>query len=765
MDQLPSSIEAYLEEAGFSGTEILILRRLMVDEPLTIRQLGAKTGKSTGVLDQAMKKLIKKNIVKKTVINDAPRYALDSLESVVEWMQEDMEQKREMLLRRHQNFESFVTSLESGSKRPDIEYFEGESGIKQAYLKLLNGPGEILHYLPVQTKEEEDPLRDFRVQYFRERQNRKMFSRVLAHDTPLGRRYQSRDVFEYRKTVLVPEGEYPFTFEKIITGDRVACLDHKAKTACVIRYAELADIERTLFEAIWRQTQQRAVTGENGPLALVQEPKKEEVAFSTASLSRIREFFLSPKSLVAVAVCAFLAATVTYGLYRQNVSLNKDRIKERAKSIAATAALQFDAADIDQLRTPDDVRKPAYSKVVHTLNRIRRENEGVAYAYVMRPTNERGVWRFVADADALDPFVKRDVNGDGVIDAADHLSPPGETYVEPDGGPDQYFTLDESASYDAATDQWGTFITGSAPIRDDRGQPVAIVGIDVDVEELRIISNNTFASGLYFVGFFLLFVLLRLAAFNRSLFREVCEIMSVRKIAVTVLVIGLLSALLTFLLYVYARHLTLRRIQDKVVAIAATAVSQIDYRDLEELQEMADYQKPEWAKVVNTLKGIRVGNSNILYAYIFRRSDDPSGLEFVADAHALNPFANTDSDPSNDVDQNQDGYIDGSPEGGDYLAWPGQEYPNPPDAAFKSFDGLQASAPYEDQYGKAITGYAPIYDDAGNVVAMLAVDFRAELQQELVYQVFTPVYVFFVIYFAFLVLRFLYLKMISLFKF
>jgi DNA-binding HxlR family transcriptional regulator len=528
MDQLPSSIEAYLEEAGFSGTEILILRRLMDGEPLTIRQLGAKTGKSTGVLDQAMKKLMKKNIIKKALVNDSPKYSLDSLESVVEWMQDDMEQKRDMLLRRHQNFESFVTSLESGNKRPDIEYFEGEGGIKQAYIKLLNGPGEIFHYLPVTGKEEEDPLRDFRVQYFRERQNRKMFSRVLAHDNPLGRRYQSRDAFEYRKTVLVSEAEYPFTFEKIITGDRIACFDHKAKTACVIRYPELADIEKTLFEAIWRQVQIAAATTKEEVQKVMAETAPERIAKTTLTMSQVREFFLSPKSWLVIVGCAMLSFFITFYLYQRNFHLNNERIKERVKSIAITAALQFSPAEIEELRTFKDIQKIEYRDVVGRLDKIRDENEGVVYAYIFRPTNESGVWRFVADADSIDPFIEIDVNGDGKITRTDHLATPGEIYVEPQFPVSQQFIFDRPAAYDAATDQWGTLITGSAPIRNAQGDPIAIVGIDIETDYLNTLTKSQFKFVLSFAVFFALFIFIKYLAF-RPINSAVLNILFARK--------------------------------------------------------------------------------------------------------------------------------------------------------------------------------------------------------------------------------------------
>jgi DNA-binding HxlR family transcriptional regulator len=710
MDQLPSSIEAYLEEAGFSGTEILILRRLMDGEPLTIRQLGAKTGKSTGVLDQAMKKLIKKNIIKKTLVNESPKYSLDSMESVVEWMQDDMEQKRDMLLRRHQNFESFVTSLESGSKRPDIEYFEGEVGIKQAYIKLLNGPGEIFHYLPVTGKEEEDPLRDFRVQYFRERQHRKMFSRVLAHDNALGRRYQSRDAFEYRKTVLVPEAEYPFAFEKIITGDRIACFDHKAKTACVIRYPELADIEKTLFEAIWRQVQIAAATSKEEAQKVLAETAPEKIASSTVTMSQVREFFLSRKSIATLVVCALLAGVVTYGLYRQNVALNLVRIRERALSVASTAALQFNLADLEEIRNSEDVRKPEYAKIIHHLNRIRRENPGVTYIYLQRPTQNSSHTAFIADADSLDPYAKKDLNGDGAIDEMDHLSPPGELYnisddpvlrkiVEQGGG--------AYANDEPYEDQWGVFISAIAPIYDEKGVLRAFLGVDIAVDQLYELTNAQFQFVLYFFVFFILFLGVRFMAFNRSLRSELLRILSgvhsnefvgkkpLYGLVATLMILYWISF---FAIYVEHRYVS-EETGKRLMAVAATAASQFDPSDLDSLRFARDMNTPEYQRVFKQLNDIRDANPDITWIYILRPTENEDVWEFVADADS-NVF----------LDEFDDYNASGASDPNEENVWPGMRYYSENQVFSEALTKSTYSRKFVfDQWGKYITGVAPIY--------------------------------------------------------
>ena len=252
MDGIPFIVEASLREAGFTAMEVLVLRRLLEYRELTLRELAARSGKSIGALDVAVKKLLRKGIMKKETINGASKLTLVSLESVRQWMDEDVRRKREMLSRRQENFDAFIRTVEQDKSRPEMQYFDGIAGLAQAYRTLLDCGTELLTYLPLSSPTDEDPLREFKAEWLRSRRKRGIFTRVIAHDTVLGRRYRSRDTFEHRRTVLVPEEQYPFTFEKILCGDTIACFNLERRCACLLRFPELAVMERGLFESIER---------------------------------------------------------------------------------------------------------------------------------------------------------------------------------------------------------------------------------------------------------------------------------------------------------------------------------------------------------------------------------------------------------------------------------------------------------------------------------------------------------------------------------
>jgi len=720
---LPSSIAAYLQEAGFSGTEIAVIRKLLEGDSLTLRELSTKTSKSTGVLDQAVKKLLKKGLVTREMINGVPRYTLMSVQTVVEWMKEDMVLKQEMLVRKHHNLESFVRSLTVNvKKRPEMEFFEGLEAMKDAYMRMLERGNDIVQYGPMLWAPQEDPLQAFWVEYFRERRRRGIFSRVLTHDTPQGRRYQSRDSFEYRKTILVDKADFPFPFEKIIIGDTLACFQVEDERACFIRYPELAQDERIFFEKIWnRQVQQSTV-----PPEVPKQKKRKDVenaviidvsqpSLRTRLASQLREFFLSRNSLITLAIFGFCALLATAGLYRINLARNVQNIREQALSIAATAAVQFDADDLDVLRTIDDIHRPEYKKVVDQLNLIRDHNPIVSNTYIFRLTDDPNTWEFVADADSMDPLAVKDLNEDGVIDDADQLSPPGEPY-DVSGQEYEMDVVKPTVSASPIRDQWGIWYSANAPIRNDRNELVAILGIDIAADEVRRFSNQLFwMIGISLLIFFTL-ILIRFVAFYNTLLHEFWVLWR-RQVLISLLALGISAICIFSLSYRSYKSAILREeIGNRLMAIASFAAQQINAEDIGALHFARDMRKEEYQRVFEQLNTIRRNNPEIRYVYILRPTETEGIWEYVADAD-VNPF-----------NLFEGAFVDlnGGLDDDNRNVAPGVRYDIANFAPEIFLNGLRVPSyainSVKDPNKTRTTGTSPIYDAAGNAVAVLGID-------------------------------------------
>ncbi len=207
-------------------------------------------------------------------------------------------------------------------------------------------------------------------------------------------------------------------------------------------------------------------------------------------------------------------------------------------------------------------------------------------------------------------------------------------------------------------------------------------------------------------------------------------------IAVVLVIVAVVLAT-SWLLYTNTVNILTQNLRDRLITISITQAANIDATDIEALRQNTDYLKPEWAHLVNKLHRAKYSNDQIVFMYIFRKTNaDPTKMEFVADADSLDPYANLNNDPSGDtipasscpkcVDSNRDGTIE--PTGPDKLQWPGQPFPEIEEVpeAFEAYNGpLTVPDIYTDEYGSVLTGFAPIVDASGTTVAILGTDIKA----------------------------------------
>jgi signal transduction histidine kinase len=112
----------------------------------------------------------------------------------------------------------------------------------------------------------------------------------------------------------------------------------------------------------------------------------------------------------------------------------------------------------------------------------------------MRKTKEPSVLAFVADADLALTTEQLDENNNGIIEPNEEVPLPGALY---DG--EVIPTLTQDAFLHPVTDsnitidQWGSTISGYAPILNKTGQAVAVLGIDMDATEYINLSESIFS--------------------------------------------------------------------------------------------------------------------------------------------------------------------------------------------------------------------------------------------------------------------------------
>ncbi len=173
-------------------------------------------------------------------------------------------------------------------------------------------------------------------------------------------------------------------------------------------------------------------------------------------------------------------------------SIMAGELKDRLRATAALATLHIDPAHIKALRTHSDITKPQYRALVTELDILRKNIPNIRFAYIMRPTGDPLTMDFVADADGLKTPEQLDENRNGTVDADEEPGHPGDPYDIRDVPALQGIT-EPAVDEDFTTDQWGTFISGYAPILDANGTVAGVLGLDMDAEDFARITQRIFS--------------------------------------------------------------------------------------------------------------------------------------------------------------------------------------------------------------------------------------------------------------------------------
>ncbi len=133
-------------------------------------------------------------------------------------------------------------------------------------------------------------------------------------------------------------------------------------------------------------------------------------------------------------------------------------------NLAATAASLIDGQVHNRLQTHPDENSVEYRKIQRLLQVFKENNSRIKSIYTIRKLNVGNKWEYVVDAD----------------NTKDHHHI-GDNYTVID----QEVIKNENANnapvagHDFETDQWGTFLSGFAPIKDNNGQTVGIVRVNM----------------------------------------------------------------------------------------------------------------------------------------------------------------------------------------------------------------------------------------------------------------------------------------------
>ena len=174
-----------------------------------------------------------------------------------------------------------------------------------------------------------------------------------------------------------------------------------------------------------------------------------------------------------LAVLLVSGSIGTYVYYSASSSL-MGTLRERLMHSASLVSVVLDVAELDRIRSKEDVDSPQYLHVLELMRDFRRTNPDVSYLYVMRLRGDRV--EFVVDSDTTE-----------------QQALPGQAYTANVPALLQGFTR-PSADKAIVEDAWGAFLSGYAPVKDGRG--IYLVGIDMRADEVAQTFRQLRLSGM-----------------------------------------------------------------------------------------------------------------------------------------------------------------------------------------------------------------------------------------------------------------------------
>lgn len=191
--------------------------------------------------------------------------------------------------------------------------------------------------------------------------------------------------------------------------------------------------------------------------------------------------FQTKVTLVIIASTLLVMGLSDLLVQRLTLDSQFQELRGKLMLIAQAAAMVIDPQTLTEIpMNKPGVATPQYQAIAQQLKKIKSLDPDIKYIYTMARTREEGVWRFIVDIDPLAQHGKRIVS----------TAFPGDEY-DASRFPEMLKSFDRpSADTKFEFDEWGATLSGYAPIRDQYGKAVAIVGVDMLADDVFALQRN-----------------------------------------------------------------------------------------------------------------------------------------------------------------------------------------------------------------------------------------------------------------------------------
>ena len=219
---------------------------------------------------------------------------------------------------------------------------------------------------------------------------------------------------------------------------------------------------------------------------------------------QVRKISFKTKLILFLEIFLITISTIVGIIFWQELSFQvRETSRLRLMAIASTAAAMTEVAKHELIQTEEDEDTENYLAVQAVYKKIVEANEGIDDIYTLRRTSEDNKWQFVVGAKDTS-----DINHNGTIELEEERVAVGEEFSVADYPEMQKAFFGSAADYETSCDKWGCWLSGYAPLIDENGYSVAIVGVDVAAD--GILSFERKVKAVLLLTFFLIAIIFSL---------------------------------------------------------------------------------------------------------------------------------------------------------------------------------------------------------------------------------------------------------------
>ena len=259
---MDNNIQNALKAIGLNDTEIKVYLGLLQFGTTSASVLAKRLGMSRSTVRHNLQQLAKKQLAIMSKKNGSFFFTPEDPQRILRIIT----QEKEELQKKEKGLQSIIGALQGMMNPhisvPKVEFFEGEEGVKRAYLQLLEEVDNTQHLLsyayPLEEKNNTCNFLHIVRHFIENRVKRKIPIRVIFVGTKKAYEYHKRDKEEYRTTRFLDKMYWKNTSvsyggEFFIYKDTTFafCVGDNFLFAYKVTHPFITEMQRNMFHALW----------------------------------------------------------------------------------------------------------------------------------------------------------------------------------------------------------------------------------------------------------------------------------------------------------------------------------------------------------------------------------------------------------------------------------------------------------------------------------------------------------------------------------